>query len=383
MTDVLIVAMADSIHTARWIAQFSNQSISILLFPSTPHRRIHQGIKDLIGGEQRMQVILAPKMRFLALPLALSDAILKTKFRSTYLRFLIRKSCPRIIHGLETQHGGYLIADSIIGLDQKPLIYLSIWGSDLIWFGKFEKHRRKIIEILSKVDYLGVECLRDVGMAKSLGFNGKLLPVIPASGGINIDSIDELGPFMQTSRRHRIMVKGYSGFVGRSITALNALEMLSNELKSYEIHIYSASYKTMWRAQRTIREKGLNITCHKKHSLSHTAVISLFGESRLSLSVSLSDGFSGSLRESMATGCFPIESKNSCGSEWTDSGKSALFINPLEVDEIVTAIRSVLTDDSLVDSAAVTNRGIVEGRISSESIEKHLSSYYVGTSRYD
>ena len=74
---------------------------------------------------------------------------------------------------------------------------------------------------------------------------------------------------------------------------------------------------------------------------------------------------------------------NSCGSEWTDSGKSALFVNPLEIDEIVTAIRSVLTDDSLVDSAAVTNRGIVEGRISNKSIEKHLSSYYVGTTRHD
>jgi hypothetical protein len=294
---------------------------------------------------------------------------------------LIRKYRPQIIHGLETQHGGYLIADSITGLGQIPLIFLSIWGSDLVWFGKFKKHRRKITEILTKVDYLGIECVRDVEIAKSLGFNGKLLPIIPASGSINIESIDNLGPFMQTSRRHKIMVKGYSGFVGRSITALNALEMLSNELKSYEIHIYSASLKTMWCAQRAIREKGLNITCHKKHSLSHSAVISLFSESRLSLSVSLSDGFSGSLRESMATGCFPIESMNSCGSEWTDSGKSALFINPLEIDEIVAAIRSALTDDSLVDSAAVTNREIVEGRFSSKSVEKLLSSYYVSENR--
>ncbi len=112
--------MADSIHTARWITQFSDQNISILLFPSTPHRRIHQGIKDLIGGNQKMQVTLAPTMRFSALPLTLSDTILRTQFRSSYLRFLIRKYHPQIIHGLETQHGGYLIANSIIGLDQIP-----------------------------------------------------------------------------------------------------------------------------------------------------------------------------------------------------------------------------------------------------------------------
>jgi len=380
-TDVIIVAMADSIHTARWIAQFSHQDISILLFPSTPHRRIHKGIRELMSGDQKMQLRMAPLMRFMALPLTLSDSILKTRLRSSYIRFLIRKQHPRIVHGLETQHGGYLIAESISGLNEVPNIFLSLWGSDLVWFARFENHRRKISEILAKVNCLGVECLRDVGLAKSLGFTGDLLPVVPASGGIDLKLIDELGPFIETSRRNKIMVKGYSGFVGKSITALRALEAMSDELYSYEINIYSASLKTMWYSRRLVRTSGLNLICHKKHSLTHNAVLRLFAQSRLSLSVSLSDGFSGSLRESMATGCFPIESSNSCGSEWSNDGESSLFVNPVDINEIVSAIRLVISDDLLVNSAAVANRKIVENKISSTSIEKFLSSYYLDNSR--
>lgn len=329
-----------------------------------------------------MQLKLAPMMRFLALPLTLLDATLKTKFRSNYLRVLIRNNNPHIIHGLETQHGGYLIADSIIGLPNKPQIYLSIWGSDLVWFAKFKKHRKKISIILNNVDFLGVECLRDIELARSLGFDGELLPIIPASGGLNLKLIDCLGPFIETSRRRKIMVKGYSGFVGRSKTALRALAILSGELKTYEIHVYSASLNTIWHSRRLARASGLNIVCHKKHSLTHSAVLKMFGESRLSISISLSDGFSGSLRESMATGCFPIESINSCGSEWANDGESSLFVNPMDINGIVSAIRLAITKDSLVDSAAIINRKIVESRISSRSVGKFLSSYYLNGSSH-
>jgi hypothetical protein len=45
---IFVVAMADSIHTARWLTQFADQELSIVLFPSTPHRRVHPVIKELV-----------------------------------------------------------------------------------------------------------------------------------------------------------------------------------------------------------------------------------------------------------------------------------------------------------------------------------------------
>jgi hypothetical protein len=41
-----------------------------------------------------------------------------------------------------------------------------------------------------------------------------------------------------------------------------------------------------------------------------------------------------------------------------------------------------ITNDSLVDSAAIINRKIVESRISSRSVDKFLSSYYLNGSSH-
>ena len=374
--DVVIVAMADSIHTSRWIAQFSNQQISILLFPSSPHRRIHKDIKNLLNGDQVMNLTMAPMMKPLALPLVIIDTVFRSKIRATYLKYLIRKRKPRIIHGLETQHAGYLLSDAISKIKDAPIVYLSLWGSDLYWFGKFKKHHHRISQIMKKVDYLGVECKRDIGLASSFGFTGCLLPIVPASGGIDLESFDHFGSFIQSSERLKIMVKGYSGFVGKSLTSLRALGILSDELSKYEIIIYSASRKTVRHARRLMHKRGLNIVCYKKHALEHSKVISLLHESRLSISLSLSDGFSGSLRESMATGCFPVESINSCGSEWAVDGKTAFFVDPLNTEEIVEAVQIALRDDALVDAASTINREIIANRVSIAAVNEKMVSYY-------
>ena len=49
MKKILIVAMADSVHTARWLRQFDSDEIEFVLFPSTPHRRVHPAM--VRGGD--------------------------------------------------------------------------------------------------------------------------------------------------------------------------------------------------------------------------------------------------------------------------------------------------------------------------------------------
>jgi len=279
---------------------------------------------------------------------------------------------------METQNAGYLIAETLPQLRTVPKVYLSIWGSDLFWFQQFANHRSKIHSILSRTDALSTECKRDIELAKVFGFKGKLLPTIPASGGVNLDHVTRPGNFNLPSKRSKIMVKGYSGFVGRSLIALEALEQMSDELESYEIHVYSASMRTRWRARRIRQRSNLRIVLHKKHALTHSEVISLLGESRLSISISLSDGFPGSLREAMITGCFPIESKCSCGNEWVTAGESAVFVDPDDVSEIMSAIRTALNDDVLVDNAAKTNYGLANDGFSKASVSTGIKNYYFG-----
>jgi len=375
---IFVVAMADSIHTARWLTQFADQELSIVLFPSTPHRRVHPVIKELVknNNSNKLRLRIAPWMRYLALPLWLVDRCTPLRTRSRILQNLVNNQKPAVLHGMETQNAGYLIAETFPFLHSVPKIYLSIWGSDLFWFQQFANHRTKIHNILSKTEALSTECQRDVDLAKKLGFTGKLLPTIPASGGIDLDSVAKLENFDPPSRRTKIMVKGYSGFVGKSLTALEALEQMDTELAAFEIHVYSASLKTRWRARQIEKRSKLRIVLHEKHALSHDEVISMLGVSRLSLSISLSDGFPGSLREAMITGCFPIESKFSCGNEWAIAGKSALFVDPRNIAEIVSAIRLALTDDVLVDDAVKTNFKIADERFSKAAVSRKINNYY-------
>lgn len=376
MKRVLVVAMADSIHTARWVSQFRNESLSIVIFPSTPHRRIHPLLRELLEEESKVRVSIAPMMGVMALPLFLVDTIFRSKIRARILRGLIRRQKPEIVHGLETQHAGYLIADALPNTSDAPTVYLTLWGSDLIWFRSSARHRKKISTTLSTTDFLGVECRRDIELAQSLGFRGKLLPVMPASGSLNTLRSSDPGRFTAPSQRKKIAVKGYTGFVGRSRTALRGLSALASELAGYEIHVYSASFSTILYAYLFVKRRGLRVTCHKKHSLSHPEVLSLFAESRISVSVSLSDGFPGSLKEAMATGCFPIESDRSCGCEWADSGKSAFFVNPEDLSGIIRAIQIALLDDHIVDSAATINQALAEKRFSAAVVNDLIPNYY-------
>ena len=108
MKKILIVAMADSVHTARWIRQFDSDEIEFVLFPSTPHRRIH----GLIGEHNQVKRISSLRIsRFMtigALPLGILDLLFKNFFRSKFLAREIKTFQPDIIHIMETQHSGYL-----------------------------------------------------------------------------------------------------------------------------------------------------------------------------------------------------------------------------------------------------------------------------------
>ena len=55
---VLVVGMLDSIHVARWLGQFDDEYLDLYLFPSSPNRRLHPKLVDLIrsGGRASFKV---------------------------------------------------------------------------------------------------------------------------------------------------------------------------------------------------------------------------------------------------------------------------------------------------------------------------------------
>jgi Glycosyl transferase 4-like/Glycosyl transferases group 1 len=373
---VLIVAMADSVHTGRWINQFDGEAIDFMLFPSTPHRRVHSLIKQRLKGSFAAQVKISKWMNWATLPLGIADRFFANFFRANLLTREINKFQPDAIHIMETQHAGYLTDRALNGVKVKPRVILSIWGSDLFWFQRFAKHRKKMSNLFPKVNILITECERDEALATEFGFIGKCLYGIPASGGVDQRLLNDFNLQILPSKRKTIAIKGYSGFVGLGPQAVQSLALLVNELSGYEIVIYSCSFRTARTVKRIRKQSSLNIQVNLKHSMSTKQMQDLFLSARVVVGASLSDGLPATVKEALCTGAFPVQTNTSCAGEWLKDKVSVLLVPPNNLGALSAAILWALTDDHLVDNAAEVNRKIARDQMDLSIIRDKIVELY-------
>jgi glycosyltransferase involved in cell wall biosynthesis len=371
---VVVVAMLDSIHVARWLNIVKDLDYVFVLFPSSPHRRIHSGVKRLLSDPPtRMQFHLSRHMRVFSLVFWILDRFLDNQIRAKLLKKLVIKSKASIVHAIEFQNSGYLARRACEDL-QIPL-YVTNWGSDIYWFQKFPKHRQEIRSLLERSDYYSSECLRDQSLASEYGFKGTFFPVVPNAGGLNLDMLSAFNP-TKTSSRKKIMIKGYTNFVGRADLAIESLVLLKNELRNYEIVVYSATYKARLLSFAIRHKHKIDIRCIPKKHASHEQILSLFQESRIYVGISQSDGISTSMLEAISMGCFPIQTSTSCANEWMNDNQSGILISLPTSDSIATAIKESLLNDALVDSAQTANSQTARERLDIARINPIVQTFY-------
>ena len=376
MKKILIVAMADSVHTARWIRQFDSDEIEFVLFPSTPHRRIH----GLIGEHKQVKRISSLRIsRFMtigALPLGILDLLFKNFFRSKFLAREIKTFQPDIIHIMETQHSGYLAYKALKKSQTNSKIILSIWGSDLFWFQKFKRHRSKISSVLKMVDLLVMECNRDRETALGLGFGGTFSVNMPATGGLNTGLLRERALEQPTVTRKLIAVKGYSGFVGLGTEALKVIELVESEINEFSVMVYSAGLRTLWQSRGLRKSLGERLQVIRKHKLSNSEIEEMFLKSRVSLGLSLSDGLPATVKEAMCTGAIPIQTSTSCAGEWFADGIGGHLVNEVDIQGVADALLIALRDNSFAHTASEINYQIAEQRFSEAKVREQSRSLY-------
>ncbi len=376
MKKILIVAMADSIHTARWLEQFENSDYEFVLFPSSPHRRIHPKIVRLISESSQMKISIPKKLHNTGLILAAIDKFVANRFRGLLLRRIINKYQPHILHALETQGAGYISLVALEKVSKRPYFILTLWGSDLFWFRKFERHMVRLKCLLPLVDLMSMECDRDVEIARILGFKGEVFPPFPVTGGY--ETVERVSDDVKTttSARRVILVKGHTRFVGRGTQALAALSALAELLKEYEIVVYSADPKAKRFARKIHKQFKIKVSLYGRGELAHQELLKIFESSRIYVGISLSDGISVSLQEAMVCGVFPIQTNTSCADEWIVNGKSGFIVRPDDHPGLVKAIRSALQDDALVDSAAQINYEVARNRLDKSIISEVSKNFY-------
>jgi len=365
--------MADSVHVARWLSQFVDQPIDFTLFPSSPHRKIHPMLKKIITStSQQMTVAIMPSsMRWLALPLSALDIPFRNFFRSHLLRQLIENNSYDLIHVLELQHAGYLLLDTKLTATL-PKVFITNWGSDIYWFEQFPKHKQKIIQLLEIASYYSAECQRDIEIVQRLGYTGATMPVIPNSGGINLDELPKNS--LPPSQRKKIMIKGYTGFVGQALVAIKACELSAKQLRGYEVVIYSAAIKSRIRALKLRHIHKVKVTILNKRT-PHSEMLQRFSEARIYIGISLSDGISTSLLEAMATGCYPIQTDTSCANEWLTT-RSGSMVKPDDIRQVSASLQLALSNDSLVDTSSQINSQTIRSRASVATVSATAIDFY-------
>ena len=376
MRKILIVAMADSVHTARWLRQFDDDEIEFVLFPSTPHRRIHSLLLQHASISAKSTITISKWMKRGGLPLGVADLMLNNRLRAVLLAKAIDAFKPDLIHVMETQHAGYLTDRALNSTTHKSKLALSIWGSDLFWFQRFPKHQRRIRSLLKKVGVLITECQRDEDLARDLGFNGTCIYGVPASGGFDYQEFMSAEHNFPPSKRKIIAVKGYSGFVGLGPAAIKVLGRTSDLASDYKTVVFSANWKTRFVARIVKFRTGLEIEVRMKHSQSSEQMRSLFSASRVVMGVSKSDGLPATIKEAAFFGAFPIQTNTSCAGEWFKEGVSILLVPADSPDALELALRAALTDDNLVDSAAILNLEIAKTMMDRFAVRSKISLLY-------
>lgn len=392
---VLVVGFPDSVHTARWLNMMRGRGIRFVLVPvyfisaigEFGRTRLISDAQDLARLSDREVGIFNLESVPAAEIAAVQSGINYHPWQPQWLSNLqmaqaghvvsaIRLLRPDVLHSMVVQFGGYLSFAARQYLKEAfPVWLLSNWGSDIFLYRKLPDHRGRIQEILSAIDGYHAECERDLRIARQMGFRRFAFPIVPASGGMDFSNFHPLDAFERPSNRREILVKGYQNWAGRAINTLAAIHLAADALRDYRIRV-TLSERGVYDTALTMAEvDGLDISI-EPYLERHDEALLRLSKARLAIGMGISDGISTTLLESMAVGTFPIQGSNSCGSEWIECGKTGMLVAPHDVEGLAAAIRRAASDDSLVDSAAISNRGIVEARWNSHSNGEILAQNY-------
>jgi len=383
---ILVVAMADSIHTTRWISQIADRGWDLHLFPSEDNGAAHVGLRDVtvhhsVYGRRNSRTA---SIRLRGVPVVSPRAawfgrrLLKSawsNYRVAQLEWLIRRLQPDIVHSMEMQHAGYstLAARERLGGRFPPWI-VSIWGSDIYLFSRLSEHRDRVKAVLSACDYLAYECERDNQLARSLGFQGEFLPIVPMWGGLDTQRVDDFREPRPPSARRLVVLKGYQGWSGRALVGLRAIGLCTDALKGYRVAVYSASEDVRIAAELVSHD--IDVPIEVIPPCRHEDMLRLHGHARVSIGLGISDGLPASMVEAMAMGAFPIQSCTSCADEWIVDGETGFIVPPEDPHEVARAIRRALVDDALVDRASELNAQVVAQRLDRSVIQPKVISMY-------
>lgn len=221
----------------------------------------------------------------------------------------------------------------------------SAWGNDLYFYQTIPKYKNDIIKTLPRIDYMFADCKRDLNLAKTLGFNGKVLGSFPGGGGYHLT--DYNSHIKSLNSRNIILIKGYEQRFGKCSVVLKAVSKIIEDLSNYKVVVFGADLELkQYLTKHTISDE-IEILEH----LPHKKVLEIMGKSVIYIGNSVSDGMPNTLLEAIIMGAFPIQSNpGGATAEIIKHQQNGLLIDDAENTE---AIQKLILE-------AINNKKMIE-----------------------
>ena len=376
----ILLISSNSMHFLRWTEQLIDSGHEVYWFDILDggYSKSLSWVKQSTGWKQRYPNLKGRYFVKKRLPIIykLLRPLIEEKPSIAFEKYL-NETKPDVVHSLDLYKSFTSILSVMIKYKKLPWIYSS-WGSDLYYFMDLAKYRKEIQKVLSRVNYLITDCKRDVRIAKDLGFKNKVLGTFPKGGGFDLIKYNNY-IIKPASERRTILVKGYQGKCGKSISVLKALKELTKELKNYKIIIFGADPEVVNYSIKNRLDNILNISIYKRSKfLPHHEILKLMGESLIYIGNNIYDGIPNTLLEAIGMGAFPIQSNPGGASEEViTNGENGLLINDIEnIEEIKNLILRGLSNSKMVEKAFIINQMELKSNFEREKVKKEVLSAY-------
>lgn len=297
------------------------------------------------------------------------------KKRAKQLVKMIKMWRPDLIISLKMQNDGYTVLAAKEKLDPAflPKWLHFTWGSDLEYFAKNSKMRKKhlpkIKKLLNSCDYFLADSQRDVEQAAQFGLKGKNLGMFLATGGFNLQKMTKL--CQKNFKRDFILIKGRDDDLGgKAKNILKALSRISAHLKPYKIKIIYYNLKMETLAEEMLKKNKIDYELVSW--IPYKNILELFAKSRLTIAASEIEGTPSFLLESMTLGALPIHSDSETIKDWITHGQNGLLFPANDIDKLCSNLKIALTDESLFKKAQKINWRIAKERMNRRIMRKRM-----------
>ena len=392
---LLVAGDPRSIHTARFIALLTELRHDVHLFSTELDYRPDEQLRDVtihvplacwpinaalrVEGAQHWTASLCRTrvvQRVVAKALYSHGAPGKVWRERSFAR-LAESLAPQLILSLKLQNEGYTVARARpLASRWAPWVHFS-WGTDIEFFGKDPAHASRhlplIREAYAACDFHIADTRRDLEAAVALGFRGRSLGAMPASGGFDIEWLQGLRA-RAPARRDAILVKGrHGGYVGKALHVLEAIRRRPAVYRSYRIRVFMATPEVAAAARRLQQEQGLD--CEALPRLAYDELMAWYGRSLIAVSATDVDGTPAQLLEAMAMGAFPVHSDMASLREWIEHGRNGLLFAVDDIDALGARMEQALGDAGLRERGAAHNWSLIRERADRVRLRARLQEW--------